>query len=204
MKYLAACIVVVMFGSSVAWGQVIYDSAATAGESYARGAADVIQAQGQANLSNSQAAINLTDARSSQIDNQVKSVNAFWEKKSIYQEHVDQKNYKIGQRRDMLMAKNRLQPLTPDEFDRTTGRITWPKILEQKQYDDYRNKLDVLCKNRAYNGALTGDEYMEATAVCKDWRAMLTKQRSVYPAPILDQMVRFVLKINRDINDNLT
>ena len=44
---------------------------------------NVIAAQGQRNLSNSQAAINLTQARSAQIDNQLKSVNAYWQKQDI-------------------------------------------------------------------------------------------------------------------------
>lgn len=205
MKYLATSVVVLLLlGSSFAIGQVIYNSASTAGEGYQRGAASVISAQGQRNLNNSQAAINMTDARSNQIDNEVKSVNAFWEKNDIYQQHLAQKNYQIQQRREMLMAKNRLPPLSPEEFDRTTGAVTWPKVLTQSQYDEYRNALDGLLKKRSYSGMLTGEEYMQATAACKAWRAMMNKQKDVYPKPILDQMMRFVLKINLDINDNLS
>jgi hypothetical protein len=51
---------------------------------------------------------------------------------------------------------------------------------------------------------LTSDEYMQATAACKDWRAALTKQKNVYPKSVLDQMLRFVLRISRDINENLS
>src|SRR3990170_6047118 len=110
MRHLSSYVILlVVLGSSAAWAQVIYNNASTAGESYARGVSGVIQAQGQRNLSNSQAAINMTDARSSQIDNQVKSVNAFWEKKDIYAQHQQEENYKIEQRRNMLMAKNQLQ-----------------------------------------------------------------------------------------------
>ena len=65
----------------------------------------VIQAQGQRNLSNSQAAINLTDARSNQIDNQVKSVNAFWEKKDIYDAHVQQELAAIDKKRDFYLGQ---------------------------------------------------------------------------------------------------
>jgi hypothetical protein len=94
--------------------------------------------------------------------------------------------------------------LGPEEFDRTTGYIAWPKVLEQSQYDPYRNKLDELFKKRAYQGALTGDEYMEASAASKEWRAMLGKQKGVYPQPILSQMIRFVLKLDRELDDNLS
>jgi hypothetical protein len=77
-------------------------------------------------------------------------------------------------------------------------------VLEQKQYDKYRNVLDALMKKRAYQGALTGDEYMQAAAASKEWRAMLAKQHGVYPAPILSQMIHFVLKIDREIDENLS
>jgi hypothetical protein len=193
----------VLLGSAAATAQVIYNNASTAGESYARGVSGVIQAQGQKNLDDSQARMNNQDAYSKAIDNSVKSVNAFWEKKDIYNQRLQEQNYKIEQRRDMLMEKRRLPPLTPEEFDRTTGHIAWPKILQQSQYDQYRTKMDELFKQRAYNGALTGEQYMEATATSKEWRTMLGKQRDMYPLPILEQMVRFVLKINKELNDNL-
>ena len=85
MKYLPACVLALIgLSASAITAQVIYNSASTAAEGAANGMSNIIAAQGQKNLSNSQAAINLTQARSSQIDNQVKSVNAFWEKKDIY------------------------------------------------------------------------------------------------------------------------
>lgn len=203
MKFLSYLAVLLMLGSAVATAQVIYNSSSTAGEGYQRGAASVIQAQGERNLSNSQAAINATQARSNQIDNQVKSVNAFWEKNDIYQQHLQQQNYKIEQRREMLMAENKLQPLTPEEFDRTTGRITWLRVLEQSQYDKYRNTLDEMFKKRAYAGALTSDDYLSAMTASKDWCAFLNTQKNTYPAPILSQMIRFVLKLDRELKDNL-
>ena len=48
------------------------------------------------------------------------------------------------------MARHGLATFTPEEFDRTTGQLTWPKVLEQTQYDQYRNTLDELMKKRAY------------------------------------------------------
>ena len=120
------------------------------------------------------------------------------------QQHVQQYLAQVEQNRALLLAKHGLGALSPEEFDRTTGRVTWPKVLEQKQYDPYRSKIDELLQKRAYQGALTGDDYMQATAASKEWRAMLSKQKNVYPAPILSQMVRFILKIDREIDDNLS
>jgi hypothetical protein len=59
-------------------------------------------------------------------------------------------------------------------------------------------------QKRAYNGALTGDEYMQATAASKAWRDLLSSQKDVYPRPILSQMIRFILGLNREMDDNLS
>jgi hypothetical protein len=203
MKVGVSLFVVCILTSTAAIGQVIYNNASTAGESYARGIGGIIQGQGQKNLNDSQARINNQDAYSMAIDNSVKSVNAFWEKKDIYNERQQQEFAQIQEKRSSYMARHALGSLTPEEFDRTTGQITWPKVLEQTQYDQYRNVLEELLKKRAYQGALTSDEYVQATAASKDWRAMLAGQKTEYPQPILSQMIRFILKVDREVNDNL-
>jgi|SRR4051812_19826305 hypothetical protein len=197
-------ILVVASCGFIAQGQVIYNSASTAAEGYANGMSNVISAQGQKNVSDSQAAINLTQARNAQIDNQVKSVNAYWEKKGIYSQHQQQQIEQIQQQRATYLAKYGLKSLTPEEFDRATGVCNWPRVLTQAQYDPFRLELDKLLKQRAYAGFLSGDEYMKATAANKEWRAMLAKQKNVYPDQILDQMIRFILKVNREIDENLS
>ena len=204
MKYLASALVTLLaVSSSTAMGQVIYNSASTAAEGYANGVSNIISAQGQRNLSNSQAAINLEQARSANIDNQVKSVNAFWEKKDIYDQRQQQNFAEIQRQRQFYLDRHGLQSLTPEEFDRATGTVNWPKVLEQQQYDQYRSVMDKLMKQRSYAGALTSAEYLEATTTNKDWRAAITKQKGVYPDQILSTMLRFLLKDNREINDNL-
>jgi hypothetical protein len=202
-RIFASLVVLLIVGASVMKAQVIYNSASTAAEGAANGLSNVISAQGQKNVSDSQAAINLTQARSAQIDNQVKSVNAFWEKNAIYSEHQQQQFADIQKQREFYLSRHALQSLTPEEFDRASGTINWPRVLEQKQYDQYRTVLDKLLKDRAYNGALTSDQYLEATTANKDWRAMLAKQKGSYPEQVLSQMLRFILKVNREVNDNL-
>jgi hypothetical protein len=205
MRFLIICAALLfVLGPPAAWGQDNFFVSSTAGEGYQRGLGSVISAQGDKNLSNSQAAINMTDARSNQIDNQVKSVNAYWEKNDIYNQHLQQENYKIEQTRASLLAKNKVQPLTPQEFDRTTGNITWPKVLEQPQYDQYRNTFDAMYQKRAEQGYLSSDDYMAVTAASKDWHNMMAAQKSQYPSGILSQMLRFLVKLDRDLNSNLS
>src|SRR5262245_48042234 len=202
MKLPIICLVSVFaLGSTYAVGQVIYNSASTAGEGYARGAASVIQASGQAALNASQARINNQDAYSKAIDNSTKSVNAFWEQKDIYNARQDQKLAGITEKRNVYLANHGTGTLTPEQLDRTTGTVYWPKVLEQPVYNQYRTTLDKLFKQRAYAGALTGEEYMQATAANKDWRALISSQKNVYPAPIITQMLQFILRLNREMND---
>ncbi len=205
MKFAPHCAALLIgLSAAAAQAQVVVDQAATAGESYARGMSGIISAQGQRNLDSSQAAINLTDARSNQIDNQVKSVNAYWEKRGIYQQHVDEEMAKVEQKRSQYIAHRGSLDLSTEEFDRTTGQIAWPKILEQASFDSYRKTLDTLFHDRSYNGALTGNQYMAATTAINDWRAAILGQKADYPGPILQQMLRFLIKVKRELDDNLS
>ena len=44
------------------------------------------------------------------------------------------------------MARHGLGTLSPEEFDRTTGQVTWLKVLEQKQYDQLKVQRDAMFK----------------------------------------------------------
>ena len=110
MKLTGTCLIVMLvLGSTAAVGQVIYNSASTAAEGYQRGLSGVISAQGQRNVSNSQAAINLTDARSNQIDNQLKSVNAFLGKKRYLQPACAREDDANRAEACVLLAKARFE-----------------------------------------------------------------------------------------------
>jgi hypothetical protein len=199
-----SALLVIVWGGSVVEAQVVVDQAATAGESYARGVSGIISAQGQANLSNSQAAINATEARSNQIDNQIKSVNAYWEKKGIYEEHVQQEMAVVEAKRERYIARRGSLDFAPEEFDRTTGTVNWPKVLQQTAYDSYRKTFDTVFHDRSYNGALTGDQYVQANTAYNDWRGAILDQKSEYPGPIIQQMLRFLIKVKRELDDNLS
>src|SRR5207247_2010023 len=106
-------------------------------------------ARGQKNVSDSQARINNQDAYSKALDNSTKSVNTFWEQKDIYSGRQQKEFAEIQQKRQAFLAKNSLQSLTPEEFDRASGTVNWPRVLEQPQYNQYRLALDKLLKQRA-------------------------------------------------------
>ena len=70
--------------------------------------------------------------------------------------------------------------------------------------DPFRTTLDQTFHDRSYNGALTGDQYVEAAAAFNDWRAAIMAQKSEFPSSILQQMLRFLNKVKRELDDNLS
>lgn len=58
-------------------------SASTVGQSYAMGMSSLVQAAGQANLNNSEAAKNLEQAASMNLDNQLKGTQTFFEMRKM-------------------------------------------------------------------------------------------------------------------------
>src|SRR5205823_11718378 len=70
------------------YGYPVYSTPTTAAGAAATGAANVIQAQGQKNLSDSEAAINLEQARSQNLDNNLKYTQTFYEQKSIHDQYM--------------------------------------------------------------------------------------------------------------------
>ena len=62
----------------------------TAAESYQRGFADVVRSAGAANVMNSAAMINVEEARSKNIENDLKATETYFEKKRVNKEYREQ------------------------------------------------------------------------------------------------------------------
>ena len=201
MKYKVILSVGFVFGCALLATAQVYDMrASTAEEGWARGAADIIRSRADANLSNSQAASNAQDAYAKAIRNSVDSVDAYWERRRINEE-----NRAARRQRTVSYSQRRsLQPLTRREFDRTTGEINWPEQLASPQFSKYRDEFDAIFRKRAEEGWLDSADYLRASEMSKEWRAVLTDLRGQVPTPMLSQMVRFVLKLDRELNNNLS
>jgi hypothetical protein len=193
-------------------GQAFFDGygggyhASTAAEGAARGMADVTRSQGMRNLADSQAAINLTDARSAQIDNQIKSTNAYWERKNIYEENMAPRRYKQEQKRAKHRSRVMLQPLSASQFNPTTGAINWPPLLKQDQYSEYWEPLGKLFETRSQSGELSSNDYLEAKKLIREFRMTVTQDMSGNPdaAAPLRSSLRMLLELNRELDSNFS
>ncbi|MEM8866369.1 MAG: hypothetical protein AAGF31_12560, partial [Planctomycetota bacterium] len=129
--------------------------------------------------------------------------NAYWERRKIYDENMAEKRYEQGKRR--LAQRNRvmLRELTPDQLNTTTGAIQWPMLLRDSSYDNFRQPLDELFAKRARYGVLDSDDYLQAKDLIREWRAAVTARKATYPEAALRSSLRFLLKLNRDLDENL-
>ena len=201
MRHTVVLSLSLLLTAAVGRAQIIDGRASTAEEGWARGVSDIIRSGGDANLSNSQAASNLQDAYSKSINNSVDAVSAYWERRNINEQ---QRAARRQQRRSYAQHRNRLQPLTRSDFDRTTGAISWPAGLASSEYTQYRDEFDAIFQKRAQEGLLDSNDYLRAAQLSKEWRAELTAKRGEVPTEALSQMVRFVLRLDRELNNHLS
>jgi hypothetical protein len=171
--------------------------ASTAAEGYARGMADVIRSQGQANLLNAQAADRAEDARAKNIENRLRAAEAYYERKRIRESY---KSSKRSARRSAYLRRHTIQPLTQEELEPASGDIKWPDLLLESDFDEYRTRFDELFRDRATHGTLSSEEYVEAVNLSKNWRRELTARRDEYAFDQLRNSIRFILKLDKELS----
>lgn len=118
--------------------------ASTAGEGFAIGMADMVRSAGMATLMTSKAAVNVEDARSANIDNQLKHTQVWLERQRLLGSYhaslrkpppTSEQLYRYAQAR-------RPKPLSASEFDPLTGAITWPVVLRAEPFKSYRGSAE--------------------------------------------------------------
>lgn len=165
-SYRFLVLALVVGWSSQAGAQVVVDQAATAGESWSRGVADVVRSQGQYNLQTSEAMINATQARSQQLDNDLKQTQVYFEKRNInsQQRFGDyQQRAAINAQKKMIQYGQAGRPkrLTSRELDPLTGKIYWPVFLQGPEYAQQRQTLGAMMQMRANQEGAIGLEGYE-------------------------------------------
>ncbi len=138
----------------------------TAGESHARGMADLVRSAGVNNLLNSEAAGNLEEARSKNLDNRLKYTETYFKQKQMNREYRRAQQGPRPSPEALYRSSRAMMPDRPDasELDPVYGRIKWPPYLTQQQFSSYRTKLDELFAKRAEGNATyeTGEEITQA------------------------------------------
>ena len=165
-------------------GGYVNNRAATPAESYARGMSKVMVGAGAGNLLNSEAAINMTDARSNQLDNKLKGQQTFYEMRRQNQYYQDaMRPSKMTQERLTQLAHEKApKRLAPTQLDPVTGSIAWPIALTDDPFAKDRDTLDALYAERAsHSGAIGLKSYQEIRSTCNTMKKELNSRVKDYP-----------------------
>ncbi len=165
-----------------------------------RGMAAIINARANMLRAQSEALINIEEARSRYIDNRIKWAQFYLEWRRLGEQR--RREYWAEKRaaRDRYLAMIRQREperLTPSQLDPVTGHINWPVILTDPRFAEPRKKLEELFALRAYAGA-TPDFSRQVLKYVEQMRAeLLTLIRDI-PANEYMQARRFLDLLRRE------
>jgi hypothetical protein len=169
------------------WSYLNHSS--TIDEGLLRGQASLVSAAGQAVYMDSLAAINYMEARHRAIDNSVAYTKAIYDRREIRAQYMAKYGPKpfIGEAR--RLAQERMQPkrLSAEDFDVSRGRIDWPHILRQSQFESVVVEIDKLFVAR--NPDNSGDGSMtqlKIAKLCRDLHGLLKEN---LPGMTADQFI---------------
>jgi hypothetical protein len=134
------------FGDGVVVGGGYPFKASTPAESFARGAADVIRAQGEFNRMTSEAAINWQEARARAIVNSQDYVDAYFRNRQANRDYRRAERGPRPTQQDIERFAQALKPapLSPSDLDMLTGRVNWPILLRADRFSPMRAELEEL------------------------------------------------------------
>ncbi len=157
----------------------------TAQEGADRGLAAVVQAQGYANLQNSEAAKNWEQAKTLEMQNRLRWSETYFEMRQVNRDkRADEAGPRVTQEQAIRLARMAAQPrLGSTQLDPVTGHIEYPLILTQDIYKDYRDRLDGLFANRAASGgSIRYDDFLAIQTTVSRFVETLQKHVSEYAA----------------------
>ena len=127
-----------------------------------QGMSQVISAQGQANLANSAAAINWTQAESNSLQNQVQGVQTFWAMRDIGREEREKERGPRPTPEELARRARAGAPrqLNTNQIDPVSGELHWPSALQQPMFNAQRAPVDEYAAKWVKYGSLDYSDQM--------------------------------------------
>jgi hypothetical protein len=128
-----------------------------------RGLASMVAAQGEANLRNSQAAINLQTANAMGIDNRLRWTETYFEMRRVNQaaRALEAGPLVTSDQAIQMAIMQRPPRLTSRDLDPVTGDITWPMALNDPVYSEPAKTIEECFQARAKSGGYVTFEQSE-------------------------------------------
>lgn len=149
--------------------------------------ANILRSQAEANLLNAQARTQNEIARSARLDNNVKELQTYLERRRI---NSTARFAHLWDRGDAVRAMKASMPaeaqeergrLTRDEVRATTGRLDWPLLLQMEHFNRARKPVNEIFKSRAISGSIQPDHYLPLCDWIDKVQAELDKNVDNYP-----------------------
>jgi hypothetical protein len=154
--------------SPYAGGYGGYSGGGTVAGNAMNGMANMISARGSANLSNSAAAINLTQAEKNSIENSKLATDTYFQMRATNRAaRAAERGAPPSMEQLVRLAKEGApRPLVAGQMDKVNGQLNWPSALQQDSFADQRKVVDDLFALRArYGGLEYGDQMKVRQAV---------------------------------------
>ena len=186
------------------FGYGVYQSghASTAAEGAMRGAGDLIRSGSVANLNNSEAAINMTEAAKRGMENRQQWTDTYFQMRDANRQYrAAERGPKMTMEQAVRLAQSgKPDALSPSDLDSVDGGISWPMMLQSPKYADYRAQLEGLFSKRAELGGISTDDYF---MISRSTRGMLDQLKTeVRTAPPAEYMAakRFIESLAFEAN----
>ena len=158
--------------------------ASTAAEGYARGIAAMIYAQGAYNQMTAEAMILAEEARSRNIANREQATATYFAMRESNREAraAERGPRASAEQLTRLARQEKPNRLAADELNPTTGRVSWPALLQESEYASHKMELDYVLAKRAVNGKIGLEEQARALQATQAMLAELKEHvREVHP-----------------------
>jgi len=160
-------------GGGYGWG----GTAQTAQGAALQGMSQVISSAGQYNLATSAAAVNLTEAESNQLRNNVQGVQTFWEMRDVGRaEREKERGPRLTPEQLARIARDGApRGLSASQIDPVTGVLYWPSALQDANFQSQRSTVDEYTAKWVKYGAL---DYADQRQVRENIDAMFDSLKS--------------------------
>ncbi len=156
----------------------------TAAGSASTGMANVISARGSANLNNSAAAVNYTQAQSNEIKNHEQYTNTYFDMRATNKAAREAEDGPPPTPEQMARIAHEGVPkqLSPSQFNHVTGQIDWPQALQMDMFAADRQQLESLIGAYSQIGTLNYADQLKARTLINGMAAKLKTQVRQMPA----------------------
>lgn len=157
----------------------------TAAGSAATGLANVISSRGSANLNNSAAAINMTQAQRNEIENQQLYTETYFQKRATNKaaREAEDGPPPTADQLARIAQMGVPKPLSPSEFNNVSGQIAWPQVLQTDTFALERQQLEGMIGSYSQMGTLNYADQVKVRKLINDMSAKLKAQVRDLPPP---------------------